>query len=915
LRKEERIIIGGVRGTAFRIPAGAAVRQAPATLSSGIFSEIGWTGWRIPDRGAQGSCRGLGMDTVLKAACGAAPLPPELLASYRKLGSEGYGMTETVVTHLPLHVGRLGFGRKMAHLHVFDHAPTPPKAIVSKLTIGAGPPLQYIATIEVFMRGTRWLILVAIIVVVGGVAATYRLQKSVLHDEAPAKPQSMAPELSSAAQDWSWVETSEPPDSRTICFIKAKDARQAKDSNHVELERVELRLPSMHTDTYNLVHSARADYNQSDKRLYSDGAVDITLAVPNEGQPKHTLVSIHSSGVTFDSGTGKAVTTRPATFRFENGNGSAVGASYDPSTRELFLNSQAELHWNPPGPHAKPMKIEAGQVIYRENLAGIWLTPWARLTRDNTIVEGGETVIALEDGKIHHVETHNAHGTDAYPSRKLQYGADRLTVDYGDTGEVEKITGEGNAHLASDSEGSQITATGDRVDLQFADYNGQSTLTLALVNGHGFLQSKPLATPGHDPAETRILRSEVIQMTMRPGGREIGGIETHAPSELEFLPNHAGQRHRKFIGERMWIGYGAQNRVQSFSAVNCRTVSDPTPEEAAKKGPVTTTVSKNVSAAFDPKTSQLTRMEQWEDFSYESGDRKARADRGILEQVENRITLDKHARMWDSTGNTIADRIVLDEKSGNFTAEGHVNTSRLPDQTKKKSDSAMLSGDEPLQAVARNMSSANHNKLVKYDGDVVLWQGVNRIQADRVEIDRDKKSIVADGHVVTQSREDKKADETDPAPAPAAKPADDAPAVFTLVKAPHMVYTDQDRLAHYSGGVMLNRAGLQMKANDLRSWLAEEGADNRLQKAFADGGVQIVQTGPIRTKTGASEHAEYYTDENKIILRGGDPTMNDNVRGNTRGVELTYYSDDDRLVVSGSDAKPAVSHIRKKHPQ
>jgi len=765
------------------------------------------------------------------------------------------------------------------------------------------------------MRGTRWLILVAIILLLGGVAATYRLQKGVLHDEAPARPAAMAPELSSAAQDWSWIETSEPPESRTICRITAKDARQVKDSNHVELEQVELRMPSMHADTYNLVRSAHAEYNQSDKRLYSDGAVDITLAVPNEGQPKHTLVSIHSSGVTFDSGTGKAITARPATFKFENGDGKAVGASYDPSTRELDLNSQAELHWNPPGPHAKPMKIEAGQVIYRENLAGIWLIPWSRLTRDNTIVEAADTVIALEDGKIHHVEAQKAHGTDAYPSRKLQYSADHLTVDYGDTGQVEKIAGEGNARLVSNSEGSQITATGDRVDLQFAEYNGESALTQALVTGHGFLESKPLATPGHDPAETRIMRSEIIQMSMRPGGREIAGLETHAPSELEFVPNLAGQRHRTFIGDRMWIAYGAQNRIQSFSAVNCRTVSDPTAAELAKKAPVTTTVSKNVSAAFDPKTSQLTRMEQWGDFSYESGDRKARADRGILEQVENRITLDKHARMWDSTGNTTAERIVLDEKSGNFTAEGHVNTSRLPDQSKKKSDSAMLSGDQPLQAVARSMSSANHNKLVKYDGDAVLWQGVNRIQADHVEIDRDKRSIIADGHVVTQSREEeKKTDDSASAPA-AAKPADAAPAIFTLVKAPHMVYTDQDRLAHYSGGVLLNRAGLQMKATDLRSWLAEEGADNRLQKAFADGAVQIVQSGPIRTRTGTSEHAEYYTDDDKIVLRGGEPTMNDSLRGNTRGAELTYYSNDDRLLVIGSDGKPAISHIRKKHPK
>ncbi len=771
------------------------------------------------------------------------------------------------------------------------------------------------------MRGTRWLILVAIILLLGGLATTYRLQKRELHDQAPAKPAAMAPELSSAAQDWSWIETSEPPESRTVCRITAKDARQAKDSNQVELEQVELRMPSMHTDTYNLVRSAHADYSQSQKRLYSDGAVDITLAVPNQGQSKHTLVSIHSSGVTFDSGTGKAVTDRPATFKFENGDGKAVGASYDPSTRELNLNSQAELHWNPPGPHAKPMKIEAGSVIYRENLAGIWLTPWAKLTRDNTIVEAGETTIALEDGKIHHVDAQKAHGTDSYPSRKLQYAADHLIVDYGDTGQVEKITGEGNARLVSDSEGSQVTATGDKVEMQFGDTNGQSVLSTAVVTGHGLLQSKPLATPGHDPAETRILRSEIIQMKMRPGGRELDNLETHAPSELEFMPNLAAQHHRKFIGDHMLIVYGPQNRIQSFAAVNCRTVSDPNAAEAAKKHPITTTVSKYVSAAFDPKTSQLTRMEQWEDFSYESGDRKARADRGILEQVENRITLDKHARMWDSTGNTTADNIVLDEKSGNFTAEGHVNTSRLPDQSKKKSDSAMLSGDEPLQAVARKMTSANHNKQVKYDGDAVLWQGVNRIQADHVEIDRDKRSILADGHVVTQSREEKKADPAAPSPsnALAAKPTesptppDTSAAVFTLVKAPHMVYTDTDRLAHYSGGVFLNRGGLQMKSNDLRSWLAEEGADNRLQKAFADGAVQIVQSGPIRTRTGASEHAEYYTDDNKIVLSGGVPTMNDSIRGNTQGAELTYYSDDDRLLVTGTDGKPAVSHIHRKH--
>ncbi len=47
---------------------------------------------------------GLGLNTVRHAACGAAPLPPEILMWYRSLGldlAEGYGMTETMITHLP----------------------------------------------------------------------------------------------------------------------------------------------------------------------------------------------------------------------------------------------------------------------------------------------------------------------------------------------------------------------------------------------------------------------------------------------------------------------------------------------------------------------------------------------------------------------------------------------------------------------------------------------------------------------------------------------------------------------------------------------------------------------------------------------------------------------------------------------
>lgn len=55
---------------------------------------------------------GLGLQHVQFAACGAAPLPVEVFSWYRNLGLpliEGYGMTETMITHLP-HPGSIRAG-------------------------------------------------------------------------------------------------------------------------------------------------------------------------------------------------------------------------------------------------------------------------------------------------------------------------------------------------------------------------------------------------------------------------------------------------------------------------------------------------------------------------------------------------------------------------------------------------------------------------------------------------------------------------------------------------------------------------------------------------------------------------------------------------------------------------------------
>jgi lipopolysaccharide export system protein LptA len=124
------------------------------------------------------------------------------------------------------------------------------------------------------------------------------------------------------------------------------------------------------------------------------------------------------------------------------------------------------------------------------------------------------------------------------------------------------------------------------------------------------------------------------------------------------------------------------------------------------------------------------------------------------------------------------------------------------------------------------------------------------------------------------------------------------------VYAPHLVYTDGDRLAFYSGGVKLDRPDLHLKSQELHAWLADSKADSQLEKAFADGAVEIAGARKDNAYDGVSEHAEYYTTEQKVVLNGGTPQLTRTVDGKQPTVikqaQLIYFVNDGKLVGTGA---------------
>ncbi len=766
------------------------------------------------------------------------------------------------------------------------------------------------------MRRFSGLLLLAILGVLAVVGIQYRRAKALETRNQVTPPTPLRAGIDATSTDWVYRKDN---GSCPQLELRAREMESAGEpAFKLLLKKVQLRLFHQCGATYDFVRSENAEFDKTAGRMFSDGEVEITLAVKNTvagtvagllseqvDQPGR-LLNIKASGVTVEVESGKARTEKKAAFNFDLGHGDAVGASYDPNTRELELHSAVHLTWIGRDPKAKPMNLEAGKLLYKEAESKVFLSPWAKLQRDGLSLESENADISLEDGTIRLVNAVNANGTDRYSNRELQFAANELAMNLDHKSRIEKITGTGKARLNALSPTARTNVTTDRIDLDFGVTEGEgSLLRTASATGNAVVESKPTA-----PTQaTRLLKAGHIITRMRPNGEAIEAMETHTAGTLDLIPNAPGQPRRHLEAGRMWIAYGEKNTLKSFRAV--QTATETRKPRAAKDKvdpPPALTWSRDLTAEFHPVSGELTKLDQWNDFRYKEGLRESKADHATLDAPTNLITLTRSpgeaARAWDPTGSVTADKIVMHQDTGDFTAEGKVSSTRLPDKkpgaAATAKHNAMLQQDEAMQATADRMITSENNRHVVYEGNAVLWQTANRLQAKRVVIDRTGKTLTAEGGVVSQFLDKK--------PNPRTKRV-----VNTVVRSEQLKYQDTDRGAHYIGGARMIRDDMDVKSRELRAWLAEDGkGDSSLERAFADGSVEIFQEASGRTRRGSSEHAEYYLADEKLILNGGIAQLIDSLDGTTRGRQLTYYPGNDTLQVEGAIAQPVVSRIRRK---
>jgi lipopolysaccharide export system protein LptA len=779
------------------------------------------------------------------------------------------------------------------------------------------------------MRRASSLLAFAALLITIVVGVTYTVRRSeALHRRIDLPPSLKTTEDGLALQGWKYNKD-DPETNKPVVRLYADSFRVTNNPSAFELQGLALKQFNKKDASYTYIKASKAHFDQRSEVMTSEGPVSIVMNVPvdKDAEDKAEVakrVQVHTSGVMYNTKSFKAQTDQPATFIFPNGTGKCVGVEYDPQTKLLHMKSQVVLDRD-------GMHIEAGDLIYNEAEQKIYLSPWSKLKRQTLNIQAKNSIVTLSDdkdhrGKVQQIDSEFPVGADNRKGRQVEYSADHMTAHFDNDGNMTEVTGDHNAHVVSTQELAKTVISGDKADLHFAleskagKDKPDSYLQSVVAEGHAVAESSPVEKAGVTPTETRILRSETIQLEMKPGGQEVQEIDTPAKAQLEFKPNRLDQVHRVLDASKMRIIYGAHSYVDTFMGwgVTTRTDKPPTPGEKKKPEPAFTW-SDEMTAKFVPNSSTVDHIEQRGNFRYKEGDRQASANKAVLEQEINRITLIDHAKVSDNTGSTQGDLIVMDQVSGDMDVTGKVLSVRAPDKSQKPGTS-MLDQTQPLQARADKMRSRDNNYEMFYEGNVVMWQGADRISADKIEINRDDQTLIADGHVMSELVDNKKApapanDSASSIPVPAPPPVSNP--VYTTVEAPHLIYHDDTRVALYSGGVTLLRNAMTIHSDELRAFLTPKTADNSgdssLDHAFADGAMVVSDTlGPNHTRKGSANHGEYYTKEDKVILTGGTPQIVDNIRGITKGKEITYYSGEDRLLVQGSLQRPAFSRMIKK---
>jgi len=461
-----------------------------------------------------------------------------------------------------------------------------------------------------------------------------------------------------------------------------------------------------------------------------------------------------------------------------------------------------------------------------------------------------------------------------------------------DSHQLARAVATGGAHSRSLGPPPSREATADSVEAGFVNGDQGNVVETIKALGNAVVQ---IHAPLNQPKGTeREIKAGTVTLQFHPDGRNVKAAEAIDKAVLTVTPIRAerGADKKTIRAPKMNAEFFEDgNRIKHYSAVGGVTVE--IEALVADSHPLRVTTSKTAAAEFLADSQDIDRVTQEGDFKYNEADRNAVAERAIYDGQKEILNLrGRRPMVWDAKSRTQADEIDYDRGKDETHARGDVRTTYYSRESTNDS-TPFKNTKSPVFITAARADARNADGVAVYTDNARGWQDDNFVKADRIELYKEDKRMVAIGNVDSALYQAKR--ESSPG---------GREAVPGFAQSDRMFYSDESRLVHYEGGVKARQGDDHIEGSVVDVYLMED--TNEVDHINAEGSVVLTQPG----RRGVGDRLVYTASDGRAVLTGKTARVDDVEKGSTMGSQLTFYSRDDRVFVENQQG---TGRVRSSH--
>jgi len=756
-------------------------------------------------------------------------------------------------------------------------------------------------------RYARWSAMTAgliVLVVIG--AYVYRaVQRDQAQRGMPAVPSSV--ERKSAEFNYKSVDQG-----RTLFTLRASEVTQFKDHGRALLEDVWITIYGRDGKQNDNIHTRECSYDPQTGGARCQGSVQIEIdstQSPAAGT-KNSPLQLATSDLTFDRETGDASTTAPVKFTFPGGSGSGVGVDY--STRSATVTIERAIQFRLAASEKTgglPVSASGSSLEFHRNQRMAVLNGPVTVSQGNRKLSARQVSVNFDSANR--------------PREVLVRGQPEIRVDEnGGAITVSATQFEGLLNPAGWIE--SISADGDvraaRKNRGAANRFSAGQVVFAMIPGRNSVKSmtatRDVTAESRQDGQTNTLRTAALRVAFAEPGSAAGhadkpapagignqyieSVETLAPATIQLANNNDSTMisARKFVAKAGRTGRIEQ--LYGYSGVTIRRQAD--------GGIPLRIFAPELAATLDPRAGWKA-AEASGGVTIRQGDRQAIAQSARMNRAAGAIVLEGSPTITDAESRTSARSMNFNQRTGTLQAEGGVVSTYAPSGQQNN----VNIGAGAAHIYAETLTGSESSGHLTYAGHVRLWQGDSVLQANRIDVWRDKKEMQASGNVVAVFPQ-AAVGAAIPSLAKASKSSPTDPTLWKI-QAPLLTYWADQGKAHLQGGVLASSDQGTLHSQTLDVYLSQTTAKSpqhpiadqsvttnfaagwQLDRVVARGGV-VVEQGNRR---GVAEQADYTAADGKFVLSGGKPMVTDGSNNSATGTSLTFYVASDTILIDSQE--------------